>query len=60
MQNLASNPSTQILNSTMACQYPASGGDHDKPEGLQMQSTATPNIVTVTNNCTGAQRSARR
>jgi hypothetical protein len=54
MQNLASNPSTQILNSTMACQYPASGGDHDKPEGIQMQSTATPNIVTVTNNCGGA------
>ena len=56
MQNLASNPSTQILNSTMACQYPASGGDHDKPEGLQMQSTGTANIVTVTNNCTGAQQ----
>jgi hypothetical protein len=54
MQNLASNPSTQILNSTMTCQYPAAGGDHDKPEGLQMQSTASPNIVTVTNNCGGA------
>lgn len=54
MQNLASNPSTQILNSTMACQYPAAGGDHDKPEGIQMQSTATSNIVTVTNNCVGA------
>jgi hypothetical protein len=52
MQNLASNPSTQILNSTAACQYPAAGGDHDKPEGLQMQSTGTANIVTVTNNCT--------
>ncbi|HSE43888.1 MAG TPA: hypothetical protein VLA89_01015, partial [Gemmatimonadales bacterium] len=51
MQNLASNPSTQILNSTMACQYPAAGGDHDKPEGIKMQSTGTPNIVTVTNNC---------
>ena len=48
MQNLASNPSTQILNSTMACQYPAGGGDHDKPEGIQMQSTGTANIVTVT------------
>ena len=56
MQNLASNPSTQILNSTMACQYPAAGGDHDKPEGIQMQSTGTANIVTVTNNCTGAQQ----
>jgi Tfp pilus assembly protein PilX len=53
LSNLASNPSTQILNSTMACQYPASGGAHDKPEGLQMVSTATANVVTVTNNCTG-------
>jgi hypothetical protein len=56
MQNLASNPSTQILNSTQACQYPAAGGDHDKPEGIKMQSTGTPNIVTVTNNCTGASQ----
>jgi len=54
LTNLASNPSTQILNSTMACQYPASGGAHDKPEGLQMASTATANVVTVTNNCGGA------
>lgn len=54
MQNLASNPSTTILNSTMACQYAASGGDHDKPEGLKMQSTGTANIVTVTNNGTCA------
>ncbi len=54
MSNLASNPSTQILDSTMACQYPAPGGVHDKPEGLQMASTGTPNIVTVTNNCAGA------
>jgi Tfp pilus assembly protein PilX len=54
LTNLASNPSTQILNSTMACQYPAPGGVHDKPEGLQMASTGTPNIVTVTNNCGGA------
>jgi Tfp pilus assembly protein PilX len=54
LSNLASNPSTQILNSTMACQYPASGGAHDKPEGLQMASTTTVNVVTVTNNCTGA------
>src|SRR6185369_1255316 len=28
LSNLASNPSTQILNSTMACQYPAAGGAH--------------------------------
>ncbi|HMH57479.1 MAG TPA: hypothetical protein VK535_14570 [Gemmatimonadales bacterium] len=54
LSNLASNPSTQILNSTMACQYPAAGGAHDKPEGLQMTGTGTANIVTVTNNCTGA------
>jgi Tfp pilus assembly protein PilX len=56
MQNLASNPSTQILQSTQACQYPASGGDHDKPEGIKMQSTGTPNIVTVTTNCGGASQ----
>lgn len=56
MQNLASNPSTQILNSTMACQYPASGAPHDKPEGIRMASTGTPNVVTVTNNCGGADQ----
>ncbi len=50
MANLASNPSTQILNSTMACQYPAGGAPHDKPEGLRMASTGTANVVTVTNN----------
>lgn len=55
MQNLATNPSTQILNSTMACQFPSSGL-HDKPDGIRMQSTSTPNIVTVSNNCTGAQQ----
>ncbi|HEY7205082.1 MAG TPA: PilX N-terminal domain-containing pilus assembly protein [Methylomirabilota bacterium] len=56
MQNLASNPSTQILNSTATCQYPAAGGDHDKPEGIRMTSTGTANVVTVTNNCTGAEQ----
>lgn len=56
MQNLASNPSTQILNSTQACAYPSAGGDHDKPEGIKMQSTGTPNVVTVTNNCGGADQ----
>jgi hypothetical protein len=56
MQNLAANPSTQILDSTMACQYPASGSPHDKPEGIRMASTGTPNVVTVTNNCTGASQ----
>lgn len=54
LQNLASNPSTQILNSTMACQYPSGGAPHDKPEGLRMASTTTANVVTITNNCTGA------
>lgn len=56
MANLASNPSTQILNSTMACQYPSSGTPHDKPEGIRMVSTGTANVVTVTNNCTGASQ----
>jgi Tfp pilus assembly protein PilX len=56
MQNLASNPSTQILDSTMACQYPASGGVHDKPEGIRMASTGSANVVTVTNNCVGANQ----
>jgi hypothetical protein len=56
MQNLASNPSTQILDSTMACQYPSAGSPHDKPEGIRMASTGTPNIVTVTNNCSGASQ----
>jgi Tfp pilus assembly protein PilX len=56
MANLASNPSTQILNSTMACQYAAGGAPHDKPEGIRMASTGTANVVTVTNNCTGASQ----
>jgi hypothetical protein len=50
MTNLAANPQTQVLMSTQACAYPASGGLHNKPEGLRMASTGTPNIVTVTNN----------
>lgn len=56
MANLASNPSTQILNSTMACQYAAGGAPHDKPEGIRMASTGTANVVTVTNNCGGASQ----
>jgi Tfp pilus assembly protein PilX len=52
LTNLASNPQTQILNSTQACQY--SSGGSSKPEGLRMDSTATPGQVNVTNNCTGA------
>lgn len=56
LQNLASNPSTQILNSTMACQYPTGGAPHDKPEGLRMASTTTANVVTITNNCAGASQ----
>ena len=54
LSNLAANPMTQILNSTQACQYPSGGSS--KPEGLQMDSTGTPNVVTVTNNCTGASQ----
>jgi Tfp pilus assembly protein PilX len=56
MANLSANPSTQILNSTMACQYPAGGAPHNKPEGLRMASTGTANVVTVTNNCGGASQ----
>ncbi len=56
MQNLAANPSTQILDSTQACAYPASGGAHDKPEGIRMASTGAANIVQVSNNCTGASQ----
>jgi Tfp pilus assembly protein PilX len=52
LQNLSANPSTQVLNSTQACQYPS--GSSTKPEGLQMVATTTANLVTVTNNCTGA------
>jgi Tfp pilus assembly protein PilX len=52
LNNLAANPQTQILNSTQACQY-ASGGS-SKPEGIRMNSTATANQVTITNNCTGS------
>jgi Tfp pilus assembly protein PilX len=54
LKNLAANPTTQILNSTQACQYPSGGSS--KPEGLQMASTGTPNHVTVTNNCTGTDQ----
>ncbi len=51
LTNMASNPATQIINSTQACQY--ASGSSSKPEGLRMVSTATTNQVTVTNNCTG-------
>jgi Tfp pilus assembly protein PilX len=54
LNNLATNPQTQILNSTQACQY-ASGGS-TKPEGLRMNATGTANQVTITNNCTGASQ----
>jgi hypothetical protein len=53
LTNLASNPQTQIINSTQACQY-SSGISSSKPEGLRMTSTATANQVTLTNNCSGA------
>ena len=49
--NLAANPATQIINSTPTCQFAAAGGDHNKPEGIHMASTATPGVVTVKNNC---------
>ncbi|HKW91111.1 MAG TPA: pilus assembly PilX N-terminal domain-containing protein [Methylomirabilota bacterium] len=54
LTNLASNPATQIINSTQACQY--ASGSSTKPEGLRMVSTSTANHVTVTNNCTGADQ----
>ncbi|MGH8951910.1 MAG: pilus assembly PilX family protein [Acidimicrobiia bacterium] len=56
LTNLAANPSTQILMSTQACAFPSSGGSHNKPEGIQMTSTGTPNVVNVQNNCTGADQ----
>lgn len=54
LANLASNPGTQIINSTQACQY--SSGSSSKPEGLRMVATSTANQVTVTNNCTGTDQ----
>ena len=53
MANLAANPATQIMMSTQACQFAASGAPRDKPEGLRMSSTGTSNIVTIRNNCVG-------
>jgi len=54
LTNLASNPGTQIINSTQACQYPS--GSSSKPEGLRMVSTGTASQVTLTNNCTGTDQ----
>jgi len=54
LTNLAANPMTQILNSTQACQYPSGGSS--KPEGLRMDATGTTNVVSITNNCTGASQ----
>ncbi len=54
LTNLASNPATQIINSTQACEY--ASGSSTKPEGLRMVSTGTSNQVTVTNNCTGTDQ----
>jgi Tfp pilus assembly protein PilX len=54
LSNLAANPMTQILDSTQACQYPSGGSS--KPEGLRMNATGTANVVTITNNCTGASQ----
>jgi Tfp pilus assembly protein PilX len=56
MTNLAANPATQIIQSTQECQFPAASAPRDKPEGLHLSSTGTANIVTVTNNCTGAKQ----
>jgi len=53
LSNLASNPSTQFLNSTQACAYPSGSG---QPQGLQMAATATANVVNISNNCTGASQ----
>ena len=55
MTNLAANPATQVIMSTQACQFPASGTLHTKAEGLHMTSTSTANVVTIQNNCTGSQ-----
>jgi len=54
LANLAANPATQIIDSTPGCQFAAGGGDHSKPEGIHMASTATPGTVTVKNNCSYA------
>jgi len=56
MTNLAANPATQIITSTQACQFPSSGGLHNKPEGLRMAATGTENVVTITNNCAGSEQ----
>jgi hypothetical protein len=56
LTNLAANPATQIIQSTQACQFPTGSGDHNKPEGLHMASTGSPGVVTITNNCAGADR----
>ncbi|MEX2223779.1 MAG: PilX N-terminal domain-containing pilus assembly protein [Candidatus Rokuibacteriota bacterium] len=56
LDNLASNSSTQIIQSTQSCAHPAGGSPHNKAEGLRMASTASPGQVTVTNNCTGPQQ----
>jgi Tfp pilus assembly protein PilX len=56
MTNLASNPSTQIVMSTQACQFGAGSAPRDKPEGLRLSSTGTPNVVTVRNNCNGGDQ----
>jgi Tfp pilus assembly protein PilX len=56
LTNLASNPQTQIINSTQACQYASGLTGSTKPEGLRMSATGTANQVTITNNCTGANQ----
>jgi hypothetical protein len=56
MANLAANPATQIIMSTQACDFPAGSSPRDKPEGLRMASTGTPNIVNIRNNCGGSDQ----
>jgi Tfp pilus assembly protein PilX len=56
MANLAANPATQIIMSTQACQFGAGSSPRDKPEGLRLTSTGTPNLVSVRNNCGGSSQ----
>ncbi len=55
LNNVAANPSTQILPSTQACAFAASGGAHTKPEGLKMTAVGNTGQVNVRNNCNGSQ-----
>jgi Tfp pilus assembly protein PilX len=54
LSNLGSNPGTQILDSTSACQFSTGSGSPSKPEGLRMAATSNPSVVNIRNNCSGA------